>query len=325
LLDWPAELFRIVVIADNCTDRTSEEALRAGATVLARTDAENRGKGFALRFAFERLLEEGFADAFVVVDADSTASPNLLRAFQARIESGETCIQAEYGVRNPDASWRTRLMVIALALFHEVRSRAREKVGVSAGLRGNGMCFTAALLREIPHDAFSIVEDVEYGIRLGRAGRRVAYAHDALVLGEMVTSGAAATSQRRRWESGRFALARVHALPLLRDAFRTRNKMLFDLAMDLVVPPLSYLVVFAMFGMLSAIVIGSWWTAIPWLMALLLLGGYVLRGVSLAGPLTSGLRDLCWAPVYVVWKISLAMKRARSDEWVRTARESSKK
>ena len=33
-LDWPEELRRIVVVADNCSDATAERAREAGATVL---------------------------------------------------------------------------------------------------------------------------------------------------------------------------------------------------------------------------------------------------------------------------------------------------
>ena len=80
------------------------------------------------------------------------------------------------------------LSVVALALFHVLRSVARERLGVSAGLRGNGMGFSREVLREIPHDAFSIVEDVEYAIRLGRAGHRVHFVAEAAVYGEMVAS-----------------------------------------------------------------------------------------------------------------------------------------
>jgi len=56
-----------------------------------------------------------------VVDADSEVSPNLLEAFAARIEAGAGAIQADYGVLNPDASWRTRLMAIAHGAFHTLR------------------------------------------------------------------------------------------------------------------------------------------------------------------------------------------------------------
>ncbi len=75
----------------------------------------------------------------------------------------------------------------------------------------------------MPHDAFSIVEDLEYGIRLGRAGHRVHYAWEAEVLGEMVSSEKAARSQRRRWEGGRWAMTKQFGVPLLDEALRKRR------------------------------------------------------------------------------------------------------
>ena len=51
--------------------------------------------------------------------------------------------------------------------------------------------------REVPHDAFSIVEDVEYGIRIGQRGHRVWWVGEADVLGEMV-SGEAVSRRGRR-------------------------------------------------------------------------------------------------------------------------------
>jgi 1,2-diacylglycerol 3-beta-glucosyltransferase len=106
-LDWPPERFRILVVADNCTDDTAEIASDAGAVVLQRHDPNLRGKGYALRYAFGRSSDEGYAHAVVVVDADTDAMPNLLEACAARIEAGADAVQVHYGVRNPHDSWRT--------------------------------------------------------------------------------------------------------------------------------------------------------------------------------------------------------------------------
>lgn len=327
--DYPTGLRRVVVVADNCTDATAERARESGARVLVRTDAERRGKGYALALAFDRSIADGFAQAVAVVDADTVVSPGFLLACALRVASGAPAVQVHYGVRNPDASWRTRLMAISFALFHEVRSLARERLGCSAGLRGNGMCFTIRLLREVPYQAFSVVEDVEYGIRLGLAGHRVHYAGEAAVLGEMPSGAAASRSQRRRWEGGRLEMARHHALDLLRLGVARRDRVLLDLGLDLLVPPLAYLAGAAAGGLLvvalSSAILGHWMLPALWLWGACVVAVtiHVARGWWLSGTGWRGVRALAWAPAYLAWKLGVAVSRPDrpSGEWVRTSRE----
>lgn len=327
-LDYPAALRRVLVVADNCSDDTAAQARAAGAEVLERTDTQRRGKGYALACAFEALLAEGTADAVVVIDADTVVSPNLLNAFSARLEAGARVAQAHYGVQNPEASWRTRLMRIALSMFHQVRSIARERLSVSAGLRGNGMCFSLSVLREVPHDAYSLVEDLEYGVKLGRAGHRVVYVHEADVRGEMVSGEQASRSQRTRWEQGRAQMRALYGWPLIREGVRRRSALLIDLALDVLVPPLSQLVVAlglltaAAFGLVAVTGVGAWALSAGAL-GLSSVGLYVLAGWAHSGTGARGLLDLALAPVYVVWKLRLRLKGAgqKQAEWVRTTRE----
>ncbi len=329
-VDYPRELFEVVVVADNCTDDTSARARAAGAKVVERFDEQRRGKGYALAHAFERSIAEGSADAVVVIDADTVVSPNLLRAFDERLRRGAKAVQADYAVRNPDAGWRTRLMAIAFGMFHVVRSAGRESLGVSCGLRGNGMCFATDLLEEVPHDAFSIVEDLEYGIRIGERGHRVHYAGEAHVYGEMVSSEKASRSQRERWEGGRWQMAKRHGVPLVRRAIGERSPLLGDLAMDLLVPPLSTLVAATAAGLAASAAL-SVVTLRPNVAGLLFgasgvfLLAYVVRGWQVSGTGVRGLASLAGAPAYIAWKATLRLRRKGDaqpkPEWVRTARQ----
>lgn len=324
-VDWPADRVRVTVVADNCRDATAALARAAGARVRVRDDPARPGKGHALRLAFEESLRAGWADAIAVVDADSLVSPNLLEAFAARLESGAHAVQADYGVLNPDESWRTRLLAVAHGAFHTVRSRGRERLGLSCGLRGNGWCVTPRALAAAPYRALSLTEDLEYGIALGLAGLRVAYAGEAAVDADMAGSEDIARRQRQRWEDGRLAQLRARALPLLVAAVRRRSAICLDLALDLLVLPLSYVALhLAAFGVLAAA--ASVWRAacLPWLAAALLggaaLAGYVLRGAQLGGG-ASGVLALRHAPRYVAWKLRRVLQPHDRGVWAPTRRE----
>jgi 1,2-diacylglycerol 3-beta-glucosyltransferase len=327
--DYPADLRRVIVVADNCADRTAERARRAGARVLVRDEPHRRGKGFALAYAFERSLAEGFADAIVVVDADATVSPNLLRAFAARLQAGAHAAQSENLVGNPGASWRTRLLSVAFALIHTVRSVARERLGLSCALSGTGMAFSAALLRTVPHRAVSLAEDIEYGIDLARAGHRVVYVAEASVRSDASPTARGGRSQRARWEDGRRQMARRHALALLGRGVARRDPVLLDLAIDLLVPPLSTLGALAAGG--AALALAASWASgqllasalLTWGASALLVSVYVARGWQVSGTGLRGLEALLHAPIYLGWRVGVAWTRRfrQPDVWVRTARE----
>ena len=328
---YPASLRRILVVADNCSDATAARAKDAGATVLVRTDPERRGKGYALAFAFDRILSEGRCEAVVVVDADCLVTPNILAAFAACLDEGALAVQSAYVVGNPHASWRTALMAVAFALVNVLRPRGRERLGLSAGLHGTGMCFAASVLRDVPQDAFSIVEDLEYGLRLGLAGHRVHFAPEASVRADALATARGSGPQRLRWEVGRRALARTHARTLLRRAVAARDPVLFDLGLDLLVPPLARLGLMAVAGVAgtaigSALAERTLWAAWPWGLSLAALFVHVAAGWWLSGTGVRGLAALLHAPAYLAWKIgiSLASSEHPSGAWVRTQRGSSR-
>ena len=325
-LKWPAQQFRILVVADNCTDATADFARAAGAQVIERHDLQQRGKGYALDFAFNASRNAGLADAVVVVDADAEVSSNLLEAIAARLAGGAQAVQVHYGVLNPLASWRTRLITIANGAVHSLRSRARERLGVSCGIHGNGWCVTHALLRHVPYRAFSLTEDLEYGIELGLAGYRVAYAEEAHTDADMVSSEQNARSQRQRWERGRFELVRSKTWPLLRAALRQRSKICLDLAFELMVLPISYVGMMIGALLICAAIASLWLPAAFWWLCI---GGfcaaslvcYVLRGWQLSGIGWIGILDLARAPGFMLWKLRLLLGGRKSADWERTRRE----
>jgi 1,2-diacylglycerol 3-beta-glucosyltransferase len=328
-LDYPHSKRQIIVVADNCTDDTAAVASTAGATVWERTDANLRGKGHALRWAFDRLLADGWADAVVVVDADTLVDGSFLQHVAGHLVAGSLVVQADYRVRNPEASWRTRLVDVAFTANHLIRSSGRARLGVSAGLRGNGMAFSCQALEKVPYDAFSAVEDLEYGIHLGQAGVRVDFCDATFVGGDMPSNADGAHSQRVRWELGRASIRRQHGASLARTAVRRRDPLLADLAVDLYVPPLA--TVAALLGAGTAVTAGARRFVGRTPVAVMLAGcvGLAAHATVAVVRSPSGWRALpamARVPWYAAWKVSVRLSKSwRTQQrqgvaWTRTQR-----
>jgi len=310
----------VVVVADNSTDHTAERAAEAGARVLVRQDAARRGKGYALNYAFGKLLAEGW-EALAVVDADTEAAPDFLQVTAGYLAEGAAAVQCRYLVRNPGASLRTRLMQVALAAFNVLRPRGRERCGLSAGILGNGFALARQTLEAAPYEATSVVEDLEYHLRLVRAGMRVRFAAGTAVYGEMPAGGKGARTQRARWEGGRLRMAVTHALPLAGEVLHGRFRLLEPL-LELLLPPLAFYVVLV----LALLAVPLPWAHAYALAALAVAAFHVLAAVAVGGGGWRDLAALLAAPFYVAWKILLipaviGSSRGRAA-WVRTERRS---
>lgn len=328
-VDYPAELRELIVVADNCTDHTVEVARSMGAGVLERINPNERGKGYALRWAFDILLNRTPpCDAIAIVDADTVVPPNFLRALDARLVRGARAIQCNDQVEPRPGAWTSEIIRLGFALYNHVRPLGRGVLGLSAGVRGNGMCFSSDTLRTVPWNTISRNEDLEYGLVLILHGIGVEFAPETTVLAAMPTKPRAAESQRDRWERGRYPVIRDYTGRLLAASLRQRSLVPLDAAIDLLVPPfvnlLGIAIVLGLFTVLLQYSLAPplgmftpWWIAIVLLGILhVLLGLYAID----AGP--SLYKTFFYIPRYVVWKVWLyAKKRSSGTEWIRTQRE----
>ena len=325
--EYPRELYEVIVIADNCTDQTASAARDAGAEVLVRDAPDARGKGRALRWAMDQLLERapGF-DAFAVVDADSTAGRDFLGALVRPLEEGAGAAQAEsrlLDVGSGPAAFRAG----AFRLVNRVRPAGRAVLGLGCNLQGNGMIVSADVLRQRPWDAFSATEDLEYSIGLLLSGVKARFAGGAVVESPAAPSREAAVDQQLRWEGGKLHVARTQLPKLLGAARKRREPALLEAALDLAVPPLGILAALAaagtlICGLLAVFGVLPAWSVAPWLLALVAIPLYVLVGFRAAHAPASAYRSLLSAPLFVLRKAATLhrFRTFRPDSWVRTKR-----
>jgi cellulose synthase/poly-beta-1,6-N-acetylglucosamine synthase-like glycosyltransferase len=311
---------KVYVVAHNCSDATAEQACKAGAEVLIYNDPAARGKGFALSYGFKSALD-GDAKAVMVIDADSVVSQNLVAEVKGLLANGAHAVQCRYEMESATEKTSGRLAAVAFRAFNVIRPRGRERLGLSAGIFGNGFALTRSLLSEVPYGAFSVVEDLEYHLNLVLARRRVQFLESARVLASLPASKQGENVQRSRWEGGRFHAARTWTWPLLKQVLRGKLRMAEPL-LDVAGLPMAY----GVLALLLALCIPVTGVRIYALASLLVVVLHVLAAAASGPDFLKTLGFLAMAPIYIVWKLRLLPSVLRGSAgnaaWVRTNRDS---
>jgi hypothetical protein len=323
--EYPASARRTIVIADNCGDATAAVARAAGVEVWEREDPTRRGKGFAVSWALDRLLGPAAeVDAVVLIDADCIVSANLLGATAERLRGGAQALQVDYLAANPEASPVSALRFAAFALADTVRFLGKQRLGLSCGLVGTGMAFTAATLRDSPWTTTGLVEDGEYHMRLVLNGVRTEFVPDAWVTQAVPTTLRASAGQQERWEKGRLDLIRAWGPRLIGSGLSRRDPVQLHAGLECMVPPQSVIALGGVAGAALAVLSGRRrLLALP-LLTLAGQAGFVLGGLRLVRAPAAVYRALLMAPVLIATKLALYARLLTGrgpSGWVRTGRE----
>jgi cellulose synthase/poly-beta-1,6-N-acetylglucosamine synthase-like glycosyltransferase len=318
----------LLVVADNCSDDTAAIAASSGAQVIQRHDAERRGKGYALAFGLDHLAKTP-PEVVIIVDADCQVSPGGLERLARLAHDRDRPVQADY-LMTPSAQPDGKSVISALAFLvkNRVRPRGLAALGMPCLLTGTGMAFPWQVLRKAPETRDNLVEDMVMGLDLARLGHAPLLCPDASVTSALPDRAQAATAQRRRWEHGHLATLFDHAPSLLKQGIAQGRAELIALALDLMVPPLSLLVISLGAGLVlcaGATLLGA--SPLPAAVfgaSMLAIACGVLAGWYAHGRKLVRARELLAIPLYVIWKLPLYFSffaRGRHHAWERTERK----
>jgi len=229
VMNYPRELYDIFVVADNCTDRTAKVAREYGAIVHERTNREQRGKGFAMEWMFQKLFKMKAAyDAVVVFDADNLVHPDFLLEMNNCLCKGEKVIQGYLDSKNPHDSWIAGTFAISFWVVNHIWHLAKYNLGLSSVLGGTGMCISFDVLRKHGWGATCLTEDMEFTMKVLLEGIPTTWAHDAIVYDEKPLTFMQSWHQRKRWSQGHFDLAGRYLSKMFCEGIRQRNLAVFD-------------------------------------------------------------------------------------------------
>ncbi|MCB2176761.1 MAG: glycosyltransferase family 2 protein [Actinomycetales bacterium] len=221
---------RIVVVADNCTDRTVEVARSAGVEVVE-TVGNTRKKAGALNQVLRDLLpHQGDNDAVMVMDADTRLDDGFLETAVRRL-TADRALMAIGGLfyGEEGAGLLGQFQRNEYSRYSRDIRRRRGRVFV---LTGTASLFRPAALRAVAgargsslpgvhgdvYDTAALTEDNELTIALKSLGALMISPSECTVVTEMMPTWRALWNQRLRWQRG--ALENLGAYGLTPKTFR---------------------------------------------------------------------------------------------------------
>jgi cellulose synthase/poly-beta-1,6-N-acetylglucosamine synthase-like glycosyltransferase len=329
-LDYPSEKYDVFVIADNCTDRTADIVKKFGYSVLHRNDPNKKGKGYALHWGLNEILSRPSSfDGIIILDADVRIYPNAIHVLNSHIEKGAEVVQGYIKLKPEPGEWSSESTRFGRTLNNYVRAMGRKKMGYSTTLKGIGMCFSVNILMNNPWKAYSLTEDLEYGLHLILKNIDIVFAPEVIGYAISPHNPQNAESQRQRWELGRFPLIRKYIPKLIMAFLRNGSFRYLDALIDLITPPLVNYMFYI--GILMVIYIAAWsiglqmaaYMVIAWFSLILVGFVHVYIGLIVAND-RSLYRVINYVPRYVIWKVKIYLKailKGRENKWIRTIRD----
>jgi glycosyltransferase involved in cell wall biosynthesis len=330
ILENLGPLDQLIVIADNCGDRTAETAREAGAFVLERTDLVLKGKGYALDYGL-KFLAKNPPEMVVFMDADCTVSPGSIEILAQTSWVLQRPVQSTYLMEQPiNATLRDQISAFALTLKNLVRPLGMRALGWPCLLTGSGMALPWALLAPISLAGNRNADDMQLTVDLALEGASPVYEPRSQVMGRLMQAEDA-YSQRTRWEHGHLRMILTQVPRLLKAMVVQRRFDLLILACDMSIPPLSLFIllwvglVFLNLGLLSFGVANIWSFGFS-----LLAGVPIILGVWLAwhrfGRTLVPSQNWKEIPSYLLWKAPIYLKFMTRPQtrWLKTERDAAK-
>lgn len=209
---------RIVVVADNCTDKTVEIARRFGRRVTVIETVGNRDRKVgALRMAWQQYVAYGY-DYMLGVDADTILSPDSLAALEDELEESPKAggVMARYTF-DPDlgqSRWARLLVRMQRLEFASWTIDILHRKRNTYVLGGQATLFRVSALQQIvdeerrlsPWDPEAQVEDMELTWMLSTRDWETKVSATARAYAGPMLTIRSLWAQRRKWDEGMIRL-----------------------------------------------------------------------------------------------------------------------
>ncbi len=252
-LDYPQELFNVVVGSDQMQEETVAKLREMGAEVVV-MNFEHSTKSKNLLAQLQSQEGDQWPEYFLILDADNRMDADGLIETNAIIRSDIPVYQLHRTAKNNN----TKLAIldgITEGISNNIFREGHRNLGISSALIGSGMLFEASLLKETLENINkdSAVEDKLFEFYLLEHRKTIDFIPHIPVYDEKVSKGKNFSNQRKRWIAGQFHAFRVFFFPGIKALFKG-NIGFFDKMLQMgLVPKLLFAVLLALLAGLALI------------------------------------------------------------------------
>ena len=230
--DYPTELMKIYIIADNCTDDTAKVAREHGAVAIERFNKELIGKSYALDELFKYVLKlDDKVEAYFVFDADNLLTKDYTTEMNKAYDSGAKLLTSYRNSKNYGSNWIASgaglLFLRECRLMHHTRSA----LNLSTYVSGTGFLVDKTIVEKNGGWPYHrLIEDIEFSIDELTRGQKTEYVETAEFYDEHPRRIKASVDQRMRWCKGTHQCFSGYETKLLKAFVKRHDFSCYDLA-----------------------------------------------------------------------------------------------